>query len=311
MDNPAWLEINVIVDCETAEAVSEVLSRYAENGVVIERGVEFLNADDAGTPAGPCRVFAYLPVNDQLEEKRQRIAEGLWYLGKISPVPEPEYKYIQDEDWMAAWKKFYQPVLIGKKLLILPAWIPAMDANRTAIKIDPSMAFGTGTHPTTQLCLEMVEDYAKPGQNVIDVGCGSGILSIGALLLGAKHALGIDIDEESMKSSRENAENNGVADDLELTRSTIPEVIAGSCSIQQAPLVMANILTHILISLFDLGMADLIAPGGTILLSGILEEQDERIRQAVERYGLKFIERRKIADWVAYAYQKPEQSMSI
>ncbi len=305
MGNPAWLEINVTVDCETAEAVSEVLSRYIDNGVVIERGVDFLNADDAGTPAGPCRVFAYLPVDDPLEEKKQRISEGLWYLGRIASVPEPEFRFIENEDWMASWKQFYKPILIGKKLLILPAWIESNEPDRTAIKIDPSMAFGTGTHPTTQLCLEMAEDYIQPGQDVIDVGCGSGILSIGALLLGASHALGIDIDEESMQSSRENGQHNGVIDRMELTRQPVSEVLKGAASIQQAPLVMANILTHILISLFDQGMAELIQPGGTILLSGILEEQDGRIREAAAAKGLEFLEKRQIADWVAYAFRRP------
>ena len=307
MADPAWLEISVIVDSETAEAVAEVLSRYAENGVVVEQGVDYNDAEDVGTPFGPCRVTGYLPVDETTEEKRQRILEGLWYLGRITAVPEPEFKFIEDEDWMAAWKKFYRPILIGEKLLILPAWMPSIEPERIAIKIDPSMAFGTGTHPTTQLCLEMVEKYVVPHQDIIDMGCGSGILSIGALLLGARHALGVDIDNESMQSSRENAENNGVADKLELFKGTVREILNGACSIRQAPLVTANILTPILIQLFDQGMADLITPGGVILLSGILEEQDEKIRNAAEAQGLEFLEKRQIADWVAYAYRKPQK----
>ena len=169
------------------------------------------------------------------------------------------------------------------------------------------MAFGTGTHPTTQLCLAMVEKYIVPNEDIIDMGCGSGILSIGALLLGARHALGVDIDNESMQSSRENAENNGVADRLELFKGTVQEILNGACSIKQAPLVTANILTPILIQLFDQGMADLITPGGVILLSGILEEQDEKIRNAAKAQGLEFLEKRQIADWVAYAYRKPQK----
>ncbi|HOW07031.1 MAG TPA: 50S ribosomal protein L11 methyltransferase, partial [Flexilinea sp.] len=199
------------------------------------------------------------------------------------------------------------PILIGEKLLILPAWMPSIEPERIAIKIDPSMAFGTGTHPTTQLCLAMVEKYVVPHQDIIDMGCGSGILSIGALLLGARHALGVDIDNESMQSSRENAENNGVADKLELFKGTVREILNGACSIRQAPLVTANILTPILIQLFDQGMADLITPGGVILLSGILEEQDEKIRNAAKAQGLEFLEKRQIADWVAYAYRKPQK----
>ncbi|MHC1772765.1 MAG: 50S ribosomal protein L11 methyltransferase [Flexilinea sp.] len=304
MDNPSWLEINVTVDNETAEAVAEVLSRYAENGVVVERGVEYNDAEDVGTPFGPCRVFGYLPVNDEMEEKRQRIQEGLWHLGQITRIPEPEFKYIQDEDWMASWKKFYRPILIGKKMLILPAWIPNDNPDRIAVKIDPSMAFGTGTHPTTQLCLEMVEKYTIPGKSVIDIGCGSGILAIGALLLGADHALGVDIDDESMQNSSENAERNGILDKLELHKGSVSEIHAGEYSIRQAPVVMANILAPIIIRLFEAGMADLITSGGVILLSGILEEQAEKVRRVAESYGLEFIEQSQIKDWVAIAYRK-------
>jgi ribosomal protein L11 methyltransferase len=304
MDNPSWLEINVTVDNETAEAVAEVLSRYAENGVVVERGVEYNDAEDVGTPFGPCRVFGYLPVNDEMEEKRQRIQEGLWHLGQITRIPEPEFKYIQDEDWMASWKKFYRPILIGEKMLILPAWIPNDNPDRIAVKIDPSMAFGTGTHPTTQLCLEMVEKYTIPGKSVIDIGCGSGILAIGALLLGADHALGVDIDDESMQNSSENAERNGILDKLELHKGSVSEIHAGEYSIRQAPVVMANILAPIIIRLFEAGMADLITSGGVILLSGILEEQAEKVRRVAESYGLEFIEQSQIKDWVAIAYRK-------
>ncbi len=308
MDKPSWLEICVTVDDETAESVAEVLSRYAENGVVVERGIEYNDAEDVGTPFGPCKVFGYLPVNQEMEEKRQRIQEGLWHLGQITSVPEPEFKYIQDEDWMASWKKFYKPILIGKKLLILPAWIPNETPERIAVKIDPSMAFGTGTHPTTQLCLAMVEDYTIPGKHVIDIGCGSGILAIGALLLGADQALGVDIDDESMQSSSENAERNGVLDRMELHKGSVAEIRAGEYSIKQAPIVLANILAPIIIRLFDGGMADLITPGGVILLSGILDEQEEKVRKSAESYGLQFIEQRHINDWVALAFRKPDPS---
>ena len=114
----------------------------------------------------------------------------LAYLGRIQPIPEPAYRPIQDEDWMSSWKEHYHPIPIGQRLLVLPAWIEQSDPSRIAVKIDPSMAFGTGTHPSTQLCLEMVEKYTRPGQPVIDVGCGSGILSIAALKLGAASVLG-------------------------------------------------------------------------------------------------------------------------
>ncbi|NMA13454.1 MAG: 50S ribosomal protein L11 methyltransferase [Chloroflexi bacterium] len=304
MVDAAWLEVKVTVDDEVAEAVSEVLARHVENGIVIQRGVTYNDAEDVGTPFGPCIVSAYLPIDENLETVRQQIQHDLWFLGRISPIPEPVFTPIADEDWMASWKKFYHPIIVGKKFLILPPWIPNEEPDRIPINIDPGMAFGTGTHPTTQLCLALLEDYVFPGQPMIDMGCGSGILSIGALLLGASQALGIDIDEESMVNSRANAELNGVADRLEVSRGVIPEILAGKYGIRQAPVVTANILTPILIDLFEQGMADLIEPGGVILLSGILEEQDARITASFESKGLHLIEKRQINDWVAYACGK-------
>ena len=183
-EKKSWLEVSMTVDNEIAEAVAEVLSRFAENGVVVERGMDYNDAEDIGTPFGPCHVYGYLPMDDEVEEKKAQISQALWHLGFISEIPEPEFKIIEDQDWMSSWKKFYRPIPIGKKMLILPAWVEQEDPDRIPLRIDPSMAFGTGTHPTTQLCLALAEEYVQPGIDVIDVGCGSGILSIGSILLG-------------------------------------------------------------------------------------------------------------------------------
>ena len=117
-----WLEISLTVNGELAEAVAEVLDRYASNGVVYESGVVYNDAEDEGTPTGPVRVYAYLPVDEYLEDKRQRISQALWHLGRIQPLPEAAYRTIEDEDWMAAWKTHYHPIPIGTRLLVLPAW---------------------------------------------------------------------------------------------------------------------------------------------------------------------------------------------
>ena len=299
-----WLEISITVDPELAESVSELLSRYVSNGVVVERGVIFTNDEDEGTPHGPARVFGYLALDEHTEETRQRIEEGLWYLGRISkemanPVPEPTYRAVQNEDWMAAWKQHYRPIPIGKRLLILPAWIEDPRSGRMAVKIDPSMAFGTGTHPTTQLCMELLEDTTQAGQPVIDVGCGSGILSIGALKLGASKVLAVDIDNAAIISTRENAQANGVLDHIETGIGSVEEVKNGQFSIRQAPLVLANILAPVIIRLFDAGLADLMEPGGKMVLSGILDTQAEDVVRAAEAKGLKRVDQKQIKDWVA------------
>ncbi len=183
-----WLEVTLVVNGELAEAVADVLARFAYSGVMMEQGVKYNDEEDAGTPTGPITVRAYLEIDDHIEEKRQKLEESLYYLGMIQPLPAPTYKQIADQNWMEAWKQHYKPILIGERLVILPAWMESPAPDRVAVKIDPGMAFGTGTHPTTQLCLELMErEFTRSStvQVVIDVGCGSGILSIAAIKLGA------------------------------------------------------------------------------------------------------------------------------
>lgn len=310
MDNAKWLEISLTVDGELAEAVAEILDRYSANGVVVEQNVKYNDAEDLGTPYGPMKVYGYLAIDDQLEDKRAKLEQALFYLNAIRPLPQPVIKEIADQNWMAAWKKHYNPIVIGKKLIILPAWIEQTDFSRLAVKIDPSMAFGTGTHPSTQLCLELTEDYTQVGQPVIDLGCGSGILSIAALKLNASHALAVDIDEESVRSTIEACEANDVAERTEGGVGSVEEIRAGKFSLMHAPVVLANILAPVLIRLFDGGMADLVSPGGVIILAGILEEQGAGVRESAEQHGLTFVEERHSGDWVALVMKKTENRES-
>jgi ribosomal protein L11 methyltransferase len=277
--------------------------------VVVESGVTYNDAEDEGTPFGPARVYGYLVIDEHIEETRQRLEEGFWHLGQIQPLPKPTFRAIEDEDWMAAWKQHYHPIQIGKRLLVLPAWLEQPPGNRVAIRIDPSMAFGTGTHPTTQLCLELLEStvpdsQGQPVSDVIDVGCGSGILSIGAVKLGVRHALAIDIDNAAIRSTRENAEANQVLEHIETGIGSVQEVLDGKFSIRQAPLVLANILAPVIIRLFAAGLADLVSAGGKIVLSGILDTQAAGVIEAAEQKGLRFVEQRQIADWVAIVLHK-------
>ena len=185
--------------------------------------------------------------------------------------------------------------------------------NRVAIKIDPGMAFGTGTHPTTQLCLESMEkcfdrrpqttdhglSIVHGPSSVIDVGCGSGILTIAAIKLGARHALGVDIDPGSIVNARENANSNGVGDELILEVGSVEEILDGRFAFRTAPLVLANILAPVIVRLFAAGLADLIDEDGAIILSGILQEQAQTVIAAAQAKGLRVNERKQIGDWVA------------
>jgi len=311
-----WLEVSLVVNGELAEAVADVLARFAYSGVMMEQGVKYNDEEDAGTPTGPITVRAYLEMDDKIEETRQKLEESLYYLGMIQPLPAATYKQVADQNWMEAWKQHYKPIIIGRRLVIVPAWMESPDPKRIPIKIDPGMAFGTGTHPTTQLCLELMELFfdsrpsttLAPGasavvdhepSSIIDVGCGSGILSIAAIKLGAKQALGVDIDAGSVKNSRENADFNGVGDEFILSVGSVDEIKNGQFAFSKAPLVVANILAPVIVRLFDAGLADLIEQDGAIILSGILQEQEGRVIEAGQAKGLRMNERRQMGDWVA------------
>jgi ribosomal protein L11 methyltransferase len=296
-----------------------VLARFAYSGVMMEQGVKYTDEEDAGTPTGPITVRAYLEMNDQIEETRRKLEESLYFLGRIQPLPAASYKQIADQNWMEAWKQHYHPILIGERLVIVPAWMESPDPNRVAIKIDPGMAFGTGTHPTTQLCLELMEKCFADGSqttdrgpssavhrlsSVIDVGCGSGILSIAAVKLGAKTALGVDIDAGSILNARENADANQVGQELILGVGSVQEIREGKFAFRKAPLVLANILAPVIIRLFDAGLADLIEQDGAIILSGILQEQAQNVLAAAQARGLRMSERKQMGDWVALSLHR-------
>lgn len=297
-----WLEVSFNLDGELAEAVAEVLARYAPNGVVTEHGIKYMNADDPGTPTDDVVVRAYLPADDRLEETRQRLEQSLSYLGMIQPIPAPIYTPIKDANWMEAWKQHYRPISVGEKLIIVPAWMDSPDETRIPIKIDPGMAFGTGTHPTTQLVLDLMEDVItkEVPKTLIDVGCGSGILSVAALKLGVVKALGVDVDIASVESSRENADVNGIGEEFLIGQGSVDEILAGDFEFKSAPLVVANILAPVLIRLMEAGLGTLVAPKGRLILSGILEEREADIRATAESHQLEILERRQMGDWVAF-----------
>jgi ribosomal protein L11 methyltransferase len=298
-----WLEISLSVDGETAEAVAEVLSRFAPNSVMTEQGIQHLNDEDAGTPAGNIVVRAYLPDDDRVQDTRQQIERALHFLGMILPVPAPSYRNLADTNWMEAWKEHYRPIPIGRRLLILPAWLESGTPGRVAVKIDPGMAFGTGTHPSTQLCLEFLDEILneslKGPPTFIDVGCGSGILSIAALKLGVVSALGVDVDAEALINARENGIANGLGPELILGLGSVREILEGRFPFSEAPLVTANILAPVIVQLLQEGLAKILAPGGSMILAGILMSQGEDVAEACRQAGLTVVSRRRIDDWIA------------
>lgn len=295
----SWLRVSLEVDPELAEAVSEVLARSLPGGVVIESTAVTANAEDEGHPIGPLRVMGYIPMDAELDQRRAEIEQNLRYLGLIQKIPDPEYQKIEEQNWNESWKQHYKPLTVGKHLLIVPAWMSPDPADRVPIRIEPGMAFGTGVHPTTQLCLQLLEEHVRVGQSVIDVGCGSAILAIAVAKLGAGRVVAVDIDATALDNARLNATLNEV--EIEIGEGSVRELLDGKFSLQKADLVLANILAPVLIRMLSDHLAALLNPGGTLILSGILAEQEAHLRSALAAAGLHVVEERHIQDWLALA----------
>jgi len=287
-----WLEIRLTVDGELAEAVADLLARYAPGGVAIESERE---GEQAALPETPVAVCAYLPADETLEARRAAVEQGLWHLGMIQPLPAPAFRPIDEQDWAEAWKAHYHPIPIGRRLLILPAWLASPDDQRLPIVLDPGMAFGTGTHPSTQLSLAAIEDYLQPGDEMIDLGCGSGILSIAAARLGARHIRALDIDPLAVDIARENAERNGVAAQITVSAGSLDDLL-DACA-PSADLLAANILAPVLETMVRQGLSRTVRPGGALILAGILAEQAEALVEICHRHGLDLIEQRASGEW--------------
>ena len=301
-----WIEVKFVCEGELAEALADLLGRFVSNGVVVENVTHFNPYTQENEPTADYEVSGYLPVGDQLPETRQKLAKALWHMGQISPLPEPKYRPIVNQDWMAAWKQHYKPIPLGEKFLIMPAWKkPLEENNRIIIRINPAMAFGTGTHPTTQLCLGLLEQHYQPGQSVIDVGCGSGILSIAAIKLGTPKVLAVDVECQSIAATKENAALNNVPQEvLEIGRGSVEEILSGKFEVQSAPVVLVNILASIILRLFDQGLAQVVTDGGILLLLGILAHQEDKMRQKADENGFAVIDKLSQKDWISLALRK-------
>ncbi|HLE29881.1 MAG TPA: 50S ribosomal protein L11 methyltransferase [Anaerolineales bacterium] len=295
-----WLEVSLTVSGEAAEAVADVFARFAPGGVVHEATQIEVTPDDKGRPVGPVIVRAYLPADEGLAAARAQLEEALWHLGQILPLPQPQYRPVAEADWSEAWKADFKPIRIGKRLIIVPAWLnPPLAPDDVPIRLDPGMAFGTGTHPTTQLCLAAIERHLQPGTPVIDLGTGSGILAIAAAKLGAGPLLAVDIDDEAVRVAKENAAANGVADHIHIEKGSLAEVLAHQFGMASAPFVVANILARVIVDLLGQGLAQAVTPGGLLVVSGILASQAFEVNAALKTRDLTILAHEHIEDWTA------------
>lgn len=312
-----WLEIAVDCSSEHAEAVADVLARYAPGGVAIQQNALDLTGRDLlgaeWRPDGPLEpvasVRAYLTVEPGLDEKRQQVEEALWHLRQIASIPEPQFRIVAEEQWANAWKEHFQVTRIGQRFVIKPSW---RDAPRPpqpgdiVLELDPGMAFGTGLHPTTQMCLLALEKYLRPGDRVFDLGTGSGILAIAAAKLGAAACLAMDIDPVAVEAARANVAVNGVRDLVQVEQGSLTQISNISPQIFKSgfDLALVNILAKIIIELCGEGLGDVVRPGGLALFAGLIDTQEAEVREALERTGLGVIERTQEKDWVGLVCRK-------
>ena len=295
-----WIEVSLRVDGESAEAIAEVLERYGHQGVSLEQdGIPPDTWDESDLPpAQMLTLRAYFPDDDRVNATKTQLENALGHMRLLYPMPAPAYRVLHEDDWANAWKAHYQPVRIGERLLIRPRWIDVSpDGGDIDIALDPGMAFGTGTHPTTQLCLEALECAVQPGQFALDLGCGSGILSIAAVKLGARSILALDIDPIAVSATRDNARFNGVSERITAQQGSLDSVRGAA---RRFDLLIVNILARVILRLLDEGLGEIVRPGGTALFSGIIDEQAEEVAAALSRAGLQIAARRRMGDWLLY-----------
>lgn len=293
------------VDGESAEAVAEVLQRYGHQGVSLEQdNIPPDTWDEDEVPAPENLILrAYFPDNDSFEDTKTQLEVALGHMRLMYPMPAPVYRKLQEDDWAEAWKSHYHPLRIGNRLLIRPLWIDVeTQPGDIEIALDPGMAFGTGTHPTTQLCLEALEDLILPAQDVLDLGCGSGILSIAAAKLGANKVLALDIDPIAVATTRENAAENGVTTNVYAEQGSHDSVLSAA---RRFDLMLVNILARIILSMCDDNLGQLLRPAGIAVFSGIINTQADEVEAGLQRAGLQPYRRRQMGDWMLIEARRP------
>lgn len=299
----AWLELSVAADLEAVEAVSEILGRFAPGGTSVEPAFELTDEGlgarvDASRPAV---VRAYVPARDEAASRRA-VAEASEALGHLQafglrPIGELTTRVVHEADWAEAWKAYFPVMRIGRRLVIRPTWRRhrAMPDD-IVLALDPGMAFGTGLHPTTRLCLAALERLDDHGHvaaaRVLDVGCGSGILAIAAAKLGAERVVGVDTDPIAIEATTANAARNRLARRIKVHRGSLPSG-AGPFDV-----VLANLIAGVLVPLAPL-LRDELRPGGTLLASGIFVDREAEVTAAFEAAGLGSVDRSAEGEWVA------------
>lgn len=304
-----WLELTIQTHPEAVESVSELLARYTSGGVAIEEPIELIDeGQEYRVRTGqPVSVHAYLPIDGKEEEARQRVAEGLWHLSRIGThfVGELQTRTVNEEDWANAWKDFFFVTHIGQRLVIRPSWREyEPEAHEVVLTLDPGMAFGTGLHPTTRMCLELIEQHLQPGMRILDVGTGSGILAMAAAKLGASSVSAIDNSSVAVESATANAAMNALSDRIHVVLGILDQAEATRMT-GQYDMVVANIIAHVIGSIAS-QLAQVLAPNGLLIASGIIEARRQDAQGPLLAAGLELAGQVMIDDWIALILRKRE-----
>lgn len=321
-----WHELTIHTTEEAVEAISNFLHEAGAGGVSIEESGnlnkkrerpygEWFDQPLNDIPEGRAEIKGYFSEDTDIESVLKEVQERTEELATFdidTGNPTYEKRLVDEEEWATAWKAYYKPLKVSDTLTIKPVWeeYEAAEGERI-IELDPGMAFGTGTHPTTALCLRALESIVKGGEDVIDVGTGSGILSIGAIKLGAKRALALDLDPVAVKSAQDNVALNGLSGEITVKESDLLSVLtpgghgASSEIGVELPvqIVVANILAEIIL-LFTDDVVQALRPGGLYLASGIYKDKEQAVREGLTAAGLTIRDVHREEDWLAFIAEK-------
>lgn len=291
-----WIELSVDSPPEFVEPLTEIFYKYGHGGVAIEEGGGF-NPDEGEAPpkSESVRIKTYLPIDSTTDDRRARIDVGVRLVAYLAPISGLRQAEVDEKDWQEAWKQHFHVLKIGRRTVIVPTWRQhEAKPGEVVIELDRGMAFGTGHHPTTRMCLQMLEETVQPGCAVLDVGSGSGILSISAAKLGASSVVGLEIDEMAATVANRNVAQNGVSATTRQYNASLPDHRAPAKSFD---IVVANISAKVVKELSD-HMTEAAKPGGRLIVSGVLAEHADGVAKRLEEAGAN-VERTEVdGDWV-------------
>lgn len=299
-----WTEVTVSVDAKEVDRAGDIAQMVVPYGIYIEdyshleeeaweiAHIDLIDEDLLKKDRTKAMVHVYISPEANPAEAIAFLSERYNAAGIAHTISTAA---CVEEDWINNWKKYFKPIPVGETLLIRPNWENEFDARgRTVLHLEPGLAFGTGTHETTRLCMELLEQVVQPGSTVLDVGCGSGILSVAALLLGAQSAVGVDIDELAVKTAVQNAELNGVQENFTAICGNLTDKVSGTYDV-----VVANIVADIIITLTE-DVRQFLAPGAVYLMSGIIDTREQDVLRALAGKFTIF-DRREEKGWIALA----------